>query len=140
MPNRDDEACPICARGVPIDSVAEFSTSWLTAGPLAPLPGYACVVAKRHVREPFELPMPERAAFWEEAMHAAEILARLFKPLKMNYEIHGNTIPHLHMHLYPRMPSDFGRPLPAADAYTRSLADLARIADAFIANRGRIEG
>jgi diadenosine tetraphosphate (Ap4A) HIT family hydrolase len=96
-------------------------------------------VAKRHVREPFELPVPERARFWEEAMHAAEVLAGLFKPVKMNYEIHGNTIPHLHMHLYPRMPSDFGQPLPAADACQRSAADLARIADAFAADNEQID-
>ena len=24
----------------------------------------------------------------------------------MNYEIHGNTIPHLHMHLFPRYVGD----------------------------------
>jgi diadenosine tetraphosphate (Ap4A) HIT family hydrolase len=24
----------------------------------------------------------------------------------MNYEIHGNTVPHLHMHLYPRYSGD----------------------------------
>jgi len=139
MPNTDEAVCPICARGVPTDSVAEFSTSWLTAGPLAPLPGYACVVAKRHVREPFELPRAEPAAFWEEAMHAAEILAKLFKPVKVNYEIHGNTIPHLRMHLYPRMPSDFGRPVPPVDAYRRNPDDLARIANAFAADKGQLE-
>jgi diadenosine tetraphosphate (Ap4A) HIT family hydrolase len=25
---------------------------------------------------------------------------------KMNYEVHGNTIEHLHMHFYPRYPND----------------------------------
>jgi hypothetical protein len=25
---------------------------------------------------------------------------------KLNYEIHGNTIPHLHLHLLPRYPGD----------------------------------
>src|SRR6267143_4133944 len=115
MANADERMCPICVQGVPNDRVAEFSASWLTAGPLAPLPGYACLVAKRHVREPFELPMPHRASFWEEAMRAAQILAGLFNPVKMNYEIHGNTIPHLHLHLFPRMPADFGRSLPAMD-------------------------
>jgi diadenosine tetraphosphate (Ap4A) HIT family hydrolase len=31
----------------------------------------------------------------------------------MNYEIHGNTLPHLHMHLLPRLPDDgfVGRPI-----------------------------
>jgi diadenosine tetraphosphate (Ap4A) HIT family hydrolase len=25
---------------------------------------------------------------------------------KINYEIHGNTIPHLHLHVFPRYPGD----------------------------------
>ena len=28
------------------------------------------------------------------------------KAVKLNYEIHGNTIPHLHMHLFPRYVGD----------------------------------
>ena len=71
-------------------------------------------------------------------MHAAQVLAALFQPVKMNYEIHGNTIPHLHMHLYPRMASDFGGPLPPKDACRRSPADLARIANAVAASRDQI--
>lgn len=35
-------------------------------------------------------------------MEAAGALAELLKPVKMNYQIHANTIPHLHLHLYPR--------------------------------------
>ena len=38
----------------------------------------------------------------------AQGLAEAIGPAKMNYEIHGNTIPHLHMHLlsraYPAIP------------------------------------
>jgi diadenosine tetraphosphate (Ap4A) HIT family hydrolase len=26
--------------------------------------------------------------------------------VKLNYEIHGNTLPHLHMHFFPRYPGD----------------------------------
>ena len=37
---------------------------------------------------------------------AAEAIARQLRPAKMNYEIHGNTIPHLHVHLLPRGPGD----------------------------------
>ena len=102
----DGTACPICVRGFPLDVVAEGSATWITAGREAPLPGYACVVSKRHVVEPFELPAGERAAFWEEAMAAARVVADLYRPVKMNYEVHGNVVPHLHLHLYPRTPDD----------------------------------
>jgi diadenosine tetraphosphate (Ap4A) HIT family hydrolase len=68
--------------------------------------GYVCVVSKRHVVEPFELRGVERAAFWEDTLRAAEAVHRLFQPTKVNYEIHGNTIPHLHVHICPRYPND----------------------------------
>jgi diadenosine tetraphosphate (Ap4A) HIT family hydrolase len=116
---RDGSACPICLEGRPRDVIAEFAATWVTAGREAPLPGYACVVSKRHVVEPYELPAPDRIAFWEEAMAAERVLGELLQPAKMNYEIHGNEIPHLHLHLYPRFsddPYDTGalRPHPAS--------------------------
>jgi diadenosine tetraphosphate (Ap4A) HIT family hydrolase len=127
--------CLICARGAPLDVIVELDATWITAGAEAPLPGYACVVAKRHVVEPFELSADEQSAFWLEAMRAARVLSDLYAPTKMNYEIHGNTIPHLHMHLYPRFEGDpYARgPIdPRRHTFTRSAADLQRLRDALI--------
>jgi diadenosine tetraphosphate (Ap4A) HIT family hydrolase len=129
-----ERSCPICARGEPLDVVAELATIWVTAQVEAPLPGYVCVVAKRHVVEPFDLPEPELIAFWQEAMLAARTVNELFRPTKMNYEIHGNTIPHLHMHLYPRFASDpyVGRPIDARlTPFSRSQEELRAIRRAF---------
>jgi hypothetical protein len=45
---------------------------------------------------------------------------------KMNYEIHGNTIPHLHMHLFPRFDGDpfEGGPIDAAHVkFSRTAAE-----------------
>ena len=128
----DGSACPICRDG-PLDVVAELSASWVTAGTVAPLPGYACVVSKRHVVEPFELPTDEAVAFWQDVLRAAKALSDLFRPIKMNYEIHGNTIPHLHLHLYPRMPDDpyVGGPIdPRLASFHRTPGDVRRIAAA----------
>ena len=81
---------------------AELESIWVRTEPEPSVPGYVCVVSKRHVVEPFELPPDEMDAFWRESMRVAQAVAELLGPRKMNYEIHGNTIPHLHMHLYPR--------------------------------------
>jgi diadenosine tetraphosphate (Ap4A) HIT family hydrolase len=78
---------------------------WVTLPPRTPLPGYVCLVAKRHVREPFELPDSERRAFWDAVDRVASALNATLRPEKLNYEIHGNTIPHLHLHLFPWGPS-----------------------------------
>jgi 8-oxo-dGTP pyrophosphatase MutT (NUDIX family) len=63
------------------------------------------VVSKAHAVEPFELDN-RGVAFWTDAMRVAAALEAHYGPTKMNYEIHGNTIPHLHMHLYPRRVGD----------------------------------
>ena len=125
------DSCPICSRpeGRPGDVVAELSAAWVTAPIHAPLPGYVCVVAKQHVVEPYDLPRDKRSAFWEDCMEAARAVSSIFHPTKMNYEIHGNTIPHLHMHLYPRYPGDpyEGRPIDHGTLVSRSPSDIDRI-------------
>jgi diadenosine tetraphosphate (Ap4A) HIT family hydrolase len=55
------------------------------------------------------------------------VLRDLFRPVKVNYEIHGNTIPHLHLHLFPRFAGDpyMGGPIrPGKASYTRTASDL----------------
>jgi len=129
----DGTRCPLCREVGPPDLIAETTSAWVTAPKSAPLPGYVCVIAKRHVVEPFELPAPERAAFWEDAMTAARALSGLLRPVKMNYEVHGNTIPHLHLHLFPRFRGDpyEGGPIdPRRASFHRSPLQIRRIRDA----------
>jgi len=113
-----------------LDVVGELAATWITAQVEAALPGYVCVVSKRHVVEPFELPAPELIAFWQEAMLVARTVNELYRPTKMNYEIHGNTIAHLHLHLYPRFANDpyVGGPIDARLApFSRSPEQLGAI-------------
>jgi diadenosine tetraphosphate (Ap4A) HIT family hydrolase len=128
------DGCPICIADEPNDVIAELPTTWVTAGHQAPLPGYACVVSKHHVVEPYQLPDPERVAFWDEAMRTARALAEFTGAVKMNYGIHGNVIPHLHLHLWPRFvddPYDTAGVIPAGVAsFIRSKEDLGRMAGA----------
>ncbi len=84
--------------------------------------------------EPFELPADDLASFWDEAMFAARVLKRLFRPMKLNYEIHGNTIPHLHLHLFPRYAGDpyVGGPIDFRQSgFSRTQVDLERMRKAF---------
>jgi diadenosine tetraphosphate (Ap4A) HIT family hydrolase len=129
------ESCPICVRGEPLDLLAEFPYTWITAQEEAPLPGYACVVAKQHVVEPFHLSAGDASAFWIDAMRAARALDGLFNATKMNYEIHGNTIQHLHLHLFPRFDGDpfVGVPIDTRNrAFRRTTDDLARMRAALL--------
>lgn len=125
---RDGSNCPICRDG-PRDVVGELAVSWITLPPLTPLPGYVCLVAKRHVVEPFELPLDERMSFWEDTNRVAAALDRTLSPVKLNYEIHGNTVPHLHVHLFPRQRGDAfeGRPIDGREARRRTDGEVATL-------------
>jgi diadenosine tetraphosphate (Ap4A) HIT family hydrolase len=77
--------------------------------------GYSVVVWRgRHVAEPTELGWEEASGDWREVLDVARALEEYFQPLKINLEILGNTVPHLHTHVRPRYshdPAPFG-PLP----------------------------
>jgi diadenosine tetraphosphate (Ap4A) HIT family hydrolase len=127
-----EPGCPICEAGQPRDSVAELEAVWVTIPRRTPLRGYVCLVSKCHVGEPFQLPEPEREAFRRDVDRVAAALDSGLRPDKMNYEIHGNTIPHLHVHLFPRWRDDrfAGRPIDGRDAVARTKEDRAAIMDA----------
>lgn len=128
-----ESGCVICRDGAPLDIIAESPAIWVTAQPDAPLPHYACAVSKRHVVEPFELSPDDQATFWTDVMLAARGIHEVSKPIKMNYEIHGNTLPHLHLHIFPRHPDDpfVGGPIDPRRASThRTPDDLRALADA----------
>lgn len=103
---RSGEACPICRQGRPFGIVAELQTSYLTSGPDGVMRGNCSLVLKRHAVELFDLDPGEACAFMQDLQRAAAAVQEVTGAVKMNYEIHGNTIPHLHVHLYPRYRGD----------------------------------
>ena len=41
-----------------------------------------------------------------DLQRVSKIVQEITGAVKLNYEIHGNTIPHLHVHLFPRYKGD----------------------------------
>jgi diadenosine tetraphosphate (Ap4A) HIT family hydrolase len=72
----------------------------------APLRGYACLVSQIHAVELHELPETAASAFMRDARKLSKALAAATAAVKLNYEIHGNSLPHLHMHFFPRYRGD----------------------------------
>jgi diadenosine tetraphosphate (Ap4A) HIT family hydrolase len=68
--------------------------------------GYACLVFRRHAVELHDLTPDEASAFMRDVQRVSRAVARVTDAVKMNYEIHGNTLPHLHMHFFPRRRGD----------------------------------
>ena len=80
--------------------------------------GYTIVVWRgRHVAEPTELEQKEATAYWHELLRVGQALESYFQPVELNYELLGNSLPHLHAHVLPRYADDPrpGWPFPFPD-------------------------
>jgi diadenosine tetraphosphate (Ap4A) HIT family hydrolase len=74
---------------------------------VTPTPGYSTVVFRgRHVPDPAELSADETVAFWAAVGTAARAIDAVFRPCHLNYEILGNAMPHVHVHIVPRYLTD----------------------------------
>ena len=62
-------------------------------------PGWTVLLFKRHAPT-------ERIQLMEEVSRLAQVLAETFGARKMNYELLGNQLPHIHWHLIPRLSRD----------------------------------
>ena len=71
----------------------------------------------RHVSEPTELTAAEAAAYGSEVLRVGRALETVLRPVKLNYDLLGNTVPHLHTHIVPRYADDPrpGWPFPFPD-------------------------
>ena len=99
--------------------------------------GYTLVIARRHATELHHLPDAESTAYFQDMLRVARAVDRAFAPRKMNYELLGNTVAHLHWHLFPRYADDLNparptwehphppRLLPDAE-YAQTLAAIRR--------------
>ncbi|WP_187299354.1 HIT family protein [Nitrospira moscoviensis] len=69
-------------------------------------PGWTVVVLQRHAAELFQLAPTERFQLIEEVNRVAKTLSEIFQAKKINYELLGNQLPHIHWHLIPRLADD----------------------------------
>lgn len=69
-------------------------------------PGWTIVVFKRHATELFHLAPTERIQLMEEVNLVAKTLAQVYEARKINYELLGNLLPHIHWHVIPRLADD----------------------------------
>src|SRR3954454_23005626 len=91
--------------------------------------GYSVVVWRgRHVAEPTELSAEEASRYWLEVLDAGRRIEPCFEPVKLNYDVLGNSLPHLHTHVVPRYADDpkpgWPFPFPEAPHGVRDLAEL----------------
>jgi diadenosine tetraphosphate (Ap4A) HIT family hydrolase len=106
--NLPKEPCVICAGTWPQSDhlIVEFglTTAYLFQDQF--FPGWTVLVLKEHVCELFELTQDVRRKLIEEVACVAQALAQTFDAKKINYELLGNQVPHIHWHLIPRLKTD----------------------------------
>src|SRR3954464_3734497 len=112
--------CPMCQGGRPESDdygvriyTSDHADAYLQRADVQR--GYTVVIWRgRHVTEPTELNETESRDYGNDVLTVARALLAYYRPLKMNYETLGNSLPHLHTHLVPRFrdaPAP-GRPFP----------------------------
>jgi diadenosine tetraphosphate (Ap4A) HIT family hydrolase len=115
--------CPMCAEGRPEETpfgvrifAGEVSDAYLQRSRIQR--GYTIVIWRgKHVAEPTELSERDAACYWLEVLHIGRALETMLEPVKVNYEVLGNSLPHLHTHVMPRFADDPrpGWPFPFPD-------------------------
>ena len=110
-----DPTCPFCNKlaslaELPADEVVwQFPQSVAFLGPWQYYRGYCILVSRTHATELFQLSDESRRAYLEEMSALAMAIAECFRPHKLNYELLGNQVPHLHWHVFPRYSNEANR-------------------------------
>jgi diadenosine tetraphosphate (Ap4A) HIT family hydrolase len=105
-------ACPLCRKLADLDALAEPEVVWRFPHSIAFLGthqfyrGYCVLVARRHASELSGLADEVRRLYLDEMCLLARAIEQGFRPSKLNYELLGNQVPHLHWHLFPRSRED----------------------------------
>ena len=68
--------------------------------------GWTVLILKDHQTELFELTQEARCTLIEEISQVGEALTKIFDVRKINSELLGNQVPHIHWHVIPRLKSD----------------------------------
>jgi len=109
---RRGEGCPMCAEGRPDATphgirffAGEVADAYLRRASIQR--GLSVVIWRgRHVAEPSELTEEEAAGYWRELLLVGRAIEQVVRPVKMNYNLLGNSLPHLHTHVVPRYEDD----------------------------------
>lgn len=108
------DGCPLCQTIAAADlldafgrTVRDLPTGRVRLSRYPDTPGHCIFIYRHHVCEPYHLPASDQAAFFGDVMRVAQALDTVYRPIKMNLQILGNSTPHLHAHLLPRYYGDF---------------------------------
>ena len=129
---RSGVGCEACAQGRPDEDdhgvrffAGQFADAYLKR--FTAVDGYSTVMFRgRHVADPVDLTLEETAGFWADVRVAAKAIEAVFRPCHLNYQLLGDAVPHVHVHVLPRYLDD---PDPERPLGASSWARESRIAN-----------
>jgi diadenosine tetraphosphate (Ap4A) HIT family hydrolase len=134
------ETCPARAAGHVLRKVRDLPASIAILAPDQYYRGYTMVVSKTHATELYDLPRHASTQYFNDMLAVARAIAAAFHPRKMNYEVLGNTVAHLHWHLFPRYDWDPNPKGPIWEtSHTPRVASPEEYADTLAAIRRHLE-
>lgn len=68
--------------------------------------GWMVLILQDHRTELFQLTREERTKLIEEVSRVGEAMTKIFDVRKINSELLGNQVPHIHWHVIPRLKTD----------------------------------
>lgn len=121
--------CFICNRIADIRAgkhplfVTELDTGYVVLGDFHAWRGYTLLLCKQCKPELHHLDRPTRQSFLNDMALTAEAVCNVFKPAKLNYEMLGNLVPHMHWHFFPRTADEPDRLSPVWGRYATAKDD-----------------
>jgi diadenosine tetraphosphate (Ap4A) HIT family hydrolase len=108
----DAPDCLFCRRLATLDALPAGEVVWNFPNSVALLGtwqyyyGYCVLISRTHATELNDLHDGERRAYFDEMCLLACAIESLARPHKLNYEMLGNQVRHLHWHVFPRSTQD----------------------------------
>lgn len=82
--------------------IKEMKSGFAVFGDVQFLPGYCVLLPKKEVATLNDLDLPKRKQFLTDMSILGDAIIASCQPLRVNYDILGNTDNYLHAHVFPR--------------------------------------
>lgn len=104
----EDLSCKICEKAWPPNDhyVGDLGLTRAYLFEDQFFPGWTVLILKGHRTELFHMTREERGVLMEEVSRVGEALTKIFDVEKINSELLGNQVRHIHWHVIPRLKTD----------------------------------
>lgn len=109
------DGCVFCGDNISEAAFMESENFWVIYNHAPILPGHSLVIPKSHIESLLDLNANEVNEFVQLSLEAAKIILKVFKADSFNWTVQekpaaGQTISHLHLHIFPRHDKDLPNP------------------------------